>query len=366
VTSLADLPLRPDLVGRSAYGAPQLTVPVALNVNENTHPVPPEVADDIIGRIHAALGTVNRYPDREFTALREALAGYLGHGLAPDRIWAANGSNEVIQHVLLAFGGPGRRVLGFPPTYSMHSIIAASTSTGWVDGVRDEDFRISPETVVREIERTRPDLVFLCAPNNPTGTPVGLDTIRAAYEATNGIVFVDEAYGEFMPDDAPSALTLLPGRERLIVSRTMSKAFAFAGARVGYLAADPALIDGLRLVRLPYHLSALTQAAALGALAHAPTMLRMVDDIRTQRDRTAAGLEALGYRVWPSWTNFLLFGGVDDPKAVWRALLERGVLIRDLAIPGSLRVSAGTAVETDAFLAALAEVAAPASVGSGA
>jgi histidinol-phosphate aminotransferase len=246
----------------------------------------------------------------------------------------------------------------------MHSIIASSTSTGWVDGSRDDDFRISPETVVKEIERTTPDLVFLCAPNNPTGTPVGLDTVRAAYEATSGIVFVDEAYGEFMPDDAPSALTLLPGRERLIVSRTMSKAFAFAGARVGYLAADPALVDALRLVRLPYHLSALTQAAALGALAHAPTMLRMVDDIRVQRDRMAAGLEGLGYRVWPSWTNFLLFGGVEDPKAVWRALLDRGVLIRDLAIPGALRVSAGTGAETDAFLAALAEVGATASVGS--
>ena len=364
MTSLADLPLRPDLVGRSAYGAPQLSVPVALNVNENTHPVPAEVAEDILQRIGAALATVNRYPDREFTALREALAAYLGHGLVPEQIWAANGSNEVIQHVLLAFGGPGRRVLGFPPTYSMHSIIAASTSTGWVDGARDEDFRISPETVVREIEGTAPDLVFLCAPNNPTGTPVGLDAIRAAYEATSGIVFVDEAYGEFMPDDAPSALTLLPGRERLIVSRTMSKAFAFAGARVGYLAADPALIDALRLVRLPYHLSALTQAAALGALAHAPTMLRMVDDIRVQRDRTAAGLEGLGYRVWPSWTNFLLFGGVDDPKTLWRGLLDRGVLIRDLAIPGALRVSAGTAAETDAFLTALAEVGVPASVGS--
>jgi histidinol-phosphate aminotransferase len=364
VTTLADLPLRPDLVGRSAYGAPQLTVPVALNVNENTHPVPPEVAEDILSRIGVALRTVNRYPDREFTALREALAGYLGHGIDASSIWAANGSNEVIQHVLLAFGGPGRRVLGFPPTYGMHSIIAASTSTGWVEGARDEDFRISPDTVVGEIDRTRPDLVFLCAPNNPTGTPVGLDTIRAAYDATDGIVFVDEAYGEFMPDDAPSALTLLPGRPRLIVSRTMSKAFAFAGARVGYLAADPALIDALRLVRLPYHLSALTQAAALGALAHAPTMLRMVDDIRGERDRTAAGLEALGYRVWPSWTNFLLFGGVEDPKALWRALLDRGVLIRDLAIPGCLRVSAGTAAETDAFLATLAEVGSPASVGS--
>jgi len=364
VTTLADLPLRSDLVGRTAYGAPQLTVPVALNVNENTHAVPADVADDIVDRIRTALLEVNRYPDREFTALREALAGYLGSGLDASWIWAANGSNEAIQHVLQAFGGPGRSVLGFPPTYSMHSIIAASTSTRWVTAERDEDFTISPATAVAAIERERPDLVFLCAPNNPTGTPVPLETIAAAYDATDGMVFVDEAYGEFMPADAPSALTLLPGRERLIVSRTMSKAFAFAGARVGYLAADPAVTDAMRLVRLPYHLSALTQAAALGALAHAPEMLRMVDDICVQRDRTAAGLTDLGYRVWPSWTNFLLFGGVEDPAGLWRALLDRGVLIRDLAIPGCLRVSAGTAAETDAFLTAIAEVSGRAPVGS--
>src|SRR3954447_5991055 len=234
MTSLADLPLRADLVGREPYGAPQLAVPVALNVNENTHPVPEEVASDILDRIGVALRTVNRYPDREFSALREALAGYLG-GVDTAQVWAANGSNEVIQQVLLAFGGPGRTVLGFPPTYSMHAIIAASTSTGWVTGRRDPEFRIRPETVVAAIERLRPDLVFLCAPNNPTGTPVPLETIEAAYDATDGIVFVDEAYAEFMPKDAPSALTLLPGRERLLVSRTMSKAFAFAGARLGYL-----------------------------------------------------------------------------------------------------------------------------------
>ncbi|MGN6741997.1 MAG: histidinol-phosphate transaminase [Amnibacterium sp.] len=364
MTTLADLPLRADLVGRTAYGAPQLTVPVALNVNENTHPVPDDVADDILARIRVALQQVNRYPDREFTALREALAGYLGHGLDASWIWAANGSNEVIQHVLLAFGGPGRRVLGFPPTYSMHSIIAASTSTTWVTAERDPDFTISPATAVAAVERERPDLVFFCAPNNPTGTPVPLETIAAAYDATDGIVFVDEAYGEFMPKDVPSALTLLPGRERLIVSRTMSKAFAFAGARVGYLAADPAVCDAMRLVRLPYHLSALTQAAALGALAHAGEMLRMVDEICVQRDRTARGLTDLGYRVWPSWTNFVLFGGVEEPATLWRALLDRGVLIRDLAIPGCLRVSAGTAAETDAFLTALAEVAGRAPVGS--
>ena len=353
MTSLADLPLRADLVGRTAYGAPQLHVPVTLNVNENTHPVPEVVRVDILRRIAAALDDVNRYPDREFTDLREALAAYLGHDLVPDQLWAANGSNEVLQHVFQAFGGPGRTLLTFPPTYSMYPNYATTSGTAVVEGRRDDDFRLSPETLVAEIARVRPDIVIVAAPNNPTGTPVGLDAIRAAYDATDGVLIVDEAYAEFMPKDAPSALTLLPGRPRLAVSRTMSKAFAFAGARLGYLAADPAFADALRLVRLPYHLSAITQAAALGALAHAPVMLQMVDEIRVQRDRMAAGLEALGYRVAPSWTNFLLFDGVDDPKALWRALVERGVLIRDLSIPGSLRVSAGTADETDAFLAAM-------------
>lgn len=368
MTSLADLPLRPDLVARRPYGAPQLPVPVALNVNENAHAVPPQVAEDILRRIGEALATVNRYPDREFTAVRQALAGYLGHGLATEQIWAANGSNEVIQHVLQAFGGPGRSALGFPPTYSMHANIALSTATRWVTAERDPDFRIRPETAVAAVERERPDVLFFCTPNNPTGTPVPLETIEAAYDAAPGIVFVDEAYAEFMPADAPSALTLLPGRERLIVSRTMSKAFAFAGARVGYLAADPAVVDALRLVRLPYHLSALTQAAALGALAHAPAMLRMVRELCDERDRMALGLAALGFHVWQSWGNFLLFDGVAEPSATWQGLLDRGVLIRDLDIPGSLRVSAGTRDETDAFLAALAQVGRPvpstASVGS--
>ncbi|MET0590915.1 MAG: aminotransferase class I/II-fold pyridoxal phosphate-dependent enzyme, partial [Naasia sp.] len=255
MTSLDDLPIRDDLRGLKPYGAPQRQVRVALNVNENTHGVPEDVAHDIVRGIAEAVLTIHRYPDREFTPLRESLAAYLGHGLTAENMWAANGSNEVTQHVLQAFGGPGRRVLGFPPTYSMHSILSAATGTEWVEGRRDQGFEISPETVVEEIERTSPDLVFLCAPNNPTGTGVPLETIRAAYDATDGVVFVDEAYAEFMPAGSPSALTLLEGRPRLMVSRTMSKAFAFAGARVGYLAADPAVVDALRLVRLPYHLS---------------------------------------------------------------------------------------------------------------
>jgi histidinol-phosphate aminotransferase len=338
------------------YGAPQKPVRIALNVNENTHPIPQAVADDIVRALARAVAGANRYPDREFLALRDSLAGYLGHGMGPQNIWAANGSNEVLQHLLQAFGGPGRSVLGFPPTYSMHSIIAASTGTRWAEAERDPGFEISPETAVRGIERTNPDVVFFCSPNNPTGTGVSLDTIAAAYEATRGIVVVDEAYVEFAPAGLPSALTLLPGRERLVVSRTMSKAFAFAGVRLGYLAADPALVDALRLVRLPYHLSALTQAAATAALAHAGEMLAMVDDIKAQRDRLLVELPKLGFPVWPSWSNFVLFGGVADPHALFEALLEQDILIRDLGIPHHLRVTAGTEQETTAFLNALAKL----------
>lgn len=208
------------------------------------------------------------------------------------------------------------------------------------------------------IEQHRPDIVFLCGPNNPTGTPLPIETIEAAYAATDGIVMVDEAYAEFMPSDVPSALTLLPGRERLVVSRTMSKAFAFAGARVGYMAAHPAVIDALRLVRLPYHLSVLTQAAAVAALRHAPEMLAMVDDIKQQRDRMVTELQAMGYRTYETWSNFVLFGGVADPHAAFESLLERDVIVRDLGIPHHLRVSAGTEEETTAFLDAMRQVAA--------
>lgn len=362
MTSLSDLPLRDNLRGLIPYGAPQLHVPVALNVNENTHPIPEAVAHDIVASLARAVLTVNRYPDREFTELRENLATYLGHDLTAENIWAANGSNEVIQQVLQAFGGPGRSVLGFSPTYSMYEILASGTDTEWIAGERDADYELSPETAVAWVKKTNPSLVFLCSPNNPTGTPLSLETIAAVYDATDGIVLVDEAYAEFAADGEASALTLLAGRPRLLVSRTMSKAFAFAGVRVGYLAADSAVTDALRLVRLPYHLSALTQAAANAALAHTPAMLAMVDDIRIQRDRIVTELQAMGYSPHRSGSNFVLFGGVDDPKGTFQALLAQGILIRDIGIPNHLRVSAGTTVETTAFLSALADLrAAPSS-----
>jgi len=329
---------------------------VALNVNENTHPVPDEVASDILDDIAVALREVNRYPDREFTALREAFADYLGHDLDAAQIWAGNGSNEVLQHIMQAFGGPGRTVFGFAPTYSMYPLIAQGTGARWVAGARESDYTITAEEAVAQVQQAAPDIVMLCSPNNPTGTPLGLDVIEAVYDAARGIVVVDEAYQEFAPRDSASALTLLAGRRRLAVSRTMSKAFAFAGARVGYLAADPAFIDALRLVRLPYHLSALTQAAAVAALRNADTMLGMVDEIVEQRDRITATLEALDYQPHESWSNFVLFGGVADPRATFDALYRRGVLVRDVGIPNHLRVTAGTESETTAFLDALASI----------
>jgi histidinol-phosphate aminotransferase len=356
VTSLDDLPIREDLRGRTPYGAPQAPLPIALNVNENTHPFPQEVADDILDGVAHALRDVNRYPDREFTALRDAFADYLGHGLVREQLWAANGSNEVLQHLLQAFAGAGRRAMGFTPTYSMYPLLSRGTGADWIAGTRAHDFTLSARSAAEQVAASEPDVVFLCSPNNPTGTPLGLDVVEAVYDATDGVVVVDEAYHEFAPHDVRSALTLLDGRPRLVVSRTMSKAFAFAGARVGYLAADPALVDALLLVRLPYHLSALTQAAALAALRHSSTMLRTVDEIVAQRDRISATLPALGYEPAESWTNFVLFGGVDDPAATWHALYDRGVLVRDVGLPGHLRVTAGTEDETTAFLDALASL----------
>jgi histidinol-phosphate aminotransferase len=355
VTSLSDLPIRDSLRGREPYGAPQLQVPVALNVNENTHELPEDVIRDIVKRVGEAAHSINRYPDREFESLRVALAKYLGHGLQPNQIWAANGSNEVLQQMFQAFGGPGRLALGFGPTYSMYSLIALGADTDYLDAPRGERYELSPELVRAAIQKHKPNIVMLCSPNNPTGTPLSLECIEAAYEATEGIVVVDEAYAEFA-NDSESAISLLPGRPRLLVSRTMSKAFAFAGARVGYLAADPAVVDALRLVRLPYHLSAFTQAAAEAALDHADALLATVADIRVQRDRLVSELRALGFDPYRSDSNFVLFGGVQDSERTFTELLARGVLVRNVGIPNTLRVTAGTEAETTAFLETLDEL----------
>ncbi|WP_405217283.1 histidinol-phosphate transaminase [Agrococcus sp. Ld7] len=354
MTSLDDLPIRDDLRGLTPYGAPQLDVPVRLNVNENAYRVPEAVALDIVQEIARALPNANRYPDREFDTLRQGFADYLGHGVDPSQVWAGNGSNEVLQHVLQAFGGPGRTLLSFTPTYSMYPLLAQGVGMGWVPVPRAADFTLTPAAVRAAIEEHDPDVVFLCSPNNPTGTAIGLDVVEAAVQSARGIVLVDEAYAEFAHDRSQTALTLLGRHPRLLVSRTMSKAFAFAGIRVGYLAADPAVIDALRLVRLPYHLSTITQAAAVAALRHSGEMLARVDALRQQRDRIVDELMALGLAPYPSDANFVLVGGIADPQSTFRALLDRGILVRDVGLPGTLRITAGTPAETTALLEAMA------------
>jgi len=350
--NLDDLPLRDELRGLRPYGAPQLDVAVRLNTNENSYPVPDEVVDALGKALGSELRDLNRYPDRDAVALRGDLANYLGHGLGVANLWAANGSNEIQQQLLQAFGGPGRTALGFTPAYSMHPLLAVGTGTRWVDGHRDVHFGLSTVDAVAQVREHRPDVVFLCSPNNPTGTALPLDVVRAVAETAPGMVVVDEAYAEFARPGTPSALTLLPAFPRMVVTRTMSKAFALAGARVGYLAAEPAVVDAVQLVRLPYHLSALTQAAARAALAHAGTLLATVEAVKVQRDRIVAELRARGLTVADSDANFVLFGQFTDSPALWRRLLDHGVLVRDVGLPGWLRVTAGTPQETDAFLAA--------------
>ena len=353
---LDDLPLRDGLRGKSPYGAPQLDVDVRLNTNENPHPPSRALIDDVTESVRRAAADLNRYPDRDCDHLRRDLADYLsavtGAGVTAGNVWAANGSNEVLQQLLQAFGGPGRTALGFAPSYSMHPIIADGTQTEWIDVCRAGDFSLDVDSAVAAIGRHSPDVVFVTSPNNPTGQSVPITDLRRLLDSmTRGVLIVDEAYGEF--SDQPSAITLLDEYPaRLIVSRTMSKAFAFAGGRLGYLVAAPAVIDAVLLVRLPYHLSSITQAAARAALRHADETLGSVAALVAERRRVSEALRDMGFRVVPSDANFLLFGEFADAPAVWRRYLDAGVLIRDVGIPGHLRVTIGLTHENDAFLAA--------------
>jgi len=352
----AALPIRPDLAGQEPYGAPQLDVPVRLSTNENPYPPAPALVRDIAGAARDAAAALNRYPDRDALALRHDLAAYLGHGLGASHVWAANGSNEIIQQIFQAFGGPGRRAIGFEPSYSMHPVIARTTATAWVGAARDDDFGLDPGRALTAIAEHRPDLVFLTSPNNPTGTVLPLEVIERICARAPGVVVVDEAYAEFARDPAGTALALLPRFPRLIVVRTMSKAFALAGARVGYLAASPEVVGALQIVRLPYHLSALTQAAARAALARSADLLAAVGRIRAERDELVAWLRGRGLAVADSDANFVLFGTFGDRRAVWQGLLDAGVLVREAGPPGWLRVTVGTPAEMAAFRAALTGV----------
>ncbi len=365
---LHDLPLRDSLRGKSAYGAPQLDVPVRLNTNENPHPPSAALVDDVAEAVREAAAELHRYPDRDAIALRRDLAAYLtvrtGNAIDVENVWAANGSNEILQQLLQAFGGPGRSAIGFVPSYSMHPIIADGTQTRWIEAARAADFSLDVDSAVDAIGEQRPDVVFVTSPNNPTGQSIPLADLRRLLDAmTGGVLIVDEAYGEF--SSQPSAIALLDDYPaRLIVSRTMSKAFAFAGGRLGYLVAAPAVIEAVLLVRLPYHLSALTQAAARAALRHADETLGSVAALAAERDRVSAALNGMGFRVIPSDANFVLFGLFADAARAWEHYLADGVLIRDVGIPGYLRVTVGLPEENDAFLAASAKLAANELVGA--
>ncbi|MFV8247410.1 histidinol-phosphate transaminase [Mycolicibacterium peregrinum] len=360
--TLADLPLRENLRGKSPYGAPQLVVPVRLNTNENPHPPTQALIDDVAASVREAAAELHRYPDRDSVQLRTDLAAYLtaatGVPLTVDNLWAANGSNEILQQLLQAFGGPGRTAIGFVPSYSMHPIISDGTQTEWLQAARAADFGLDIDVAVAAVEERTPDVVFVASPNNPSGQSVSIEALRRLLQAMpGGILIVDEAYGEF--SSQPSAVTLIDEfPAKLIVTRTMSKAFAFASGRLGYLAAAPAVIDALLLVRLPYHLSVLTQAAACAALRHADDTLASVATLAAERDRVSAELTRLGYRVIPSDANFVLFGEFVDAPVTWQRYLDKGILIRDVGIPGFLRTTIGLAEENDAFLAASADLAA--------
>jgi len=359
--SLDDLPLRDDLRGKSPYGAPQLDVPVRLNTNENPHPPSKALVDDVVRSVGAVAAELHRYPDRDAVALRTDLAAYLstqtGVQLGVENLWAANGSNEILQQLLQAFGGPGRTAIGFVPSYSMHPIISDGTRTEWLQAARADDFSLDVDAAVAAITDRRPDVVFVASPNNPSGQSVSLPDLRRLLDAVPGILIVDEAYGEF--SSQPSAVELVGEYPtKLVVSRTMSKAFAFAGGRLGYLIATPAVIDAMLLVRLPYHLSVLTQAAARAALRHADDTLGSVATLIAERERVSTALTGMGFRVIPSDANFMLFGEFADAPATWQRYLDAGVLIRDVGIPGYLRATTGLAEENDAFLRASAQIAA--------
>ena len=357
--SVEDLPLRDELRGKSAYGAPQLHVAYQLNTNENPYSPSEELIADLIGEVRKISRDLNRYPERDAVELRESLARYItqqtGVEVNKEQVWAANGSNEILQQLLQAFAGPGRKALGFTPSYSMHPILSSGTQTEFVECPRAEDFTIDIDSALESIEKHAPDVVFITTPNNPTGDVTSLADIEKLIQAAPGIVIVDEAYAEFSP--SPSAVTLLEKYPtKLVVSRTMSKAFDFAGGRLGYFIAAPAFIEAVMLVRLPYHLSSLTQAAAVVALRHSEDTLSTVAKLSAERDRVVEGLDKLGYKVIPSESNFVFFGEFQDQHEAWKLFLERDVLIRDVGIAGFLRTTVGLPAENDAFLEAAAAI----------
>ena len=350
------LPIRQNLASLSPYGAPQVEAEASLNTNENPFPLSPDLVAAISARIAEVAATLNRYPDRDAIALRTKLADYINTGSSTHfdltNIWVANGSNEIIQSLFLAFGAGG--AIGFLPSYSMHPLIARVTLTPWVDGKRREDFSLDLEGAITQIAQAKPDLTFITTPNNPTGEAISIQAIEKLAASTPGLLVIDEAYAEFSDED--SAVTLIAKYPHVVVIRTMSKAFSFAGARVGYLIAHPSVVDAMMLVRLPYHLSTLTQGAALVALDFKDQLLAGVAQLREQRGIVADALVQMGLTVLPSQANFLLFSGfASSSSQLWQAMLDRGILIRDVGLSGYLRTTIGTGAENEKFLNALRE-----------
>lgn len=353
------LPLRDQLRDQIPYGAPQLDVPVRLNTNENPFGPSKALIKDL-ERVVSEIGErLNRYPDRDAVELRRELARYINKSsdttFSEHNIWVANGSNEIIQSIFLAFGGDGRSAMGFEPSYSMHPNIARATGTKWYSVARRENFTVDLDLAQTEIASNRPTMVFLTTPNNPTGTITSISDIALLAKACahiNALLIIDEAYQEF--SNQPSAVTLIQNHPNLIVCRTMSKAFAFAGARLGYLIAHSAVIDAALLVRLPYHLSSATQGLALVALSYAQELLANVALLSSERERMGQELHRIGVSALASGANFFLFQ-VAQPKTLWDELLKRGVLIRDVGLSGYLRVTVGTPEENDRFIAALSQ-----------
>ena len=351
------LPLREQLRPLTPYGAPQVPATARLNTNENPYGPSKELAAAIAKRVGEVATSLNRYPDRDAIKLRQGLADYLNKQsnttLSVENIWAANGSNEILQSIFLAFGSS--KALGFVPSYSMHPLIGKVANVQWVDGARKEDFTLDLSAALKQIASESPSLTFITTPNNPTGAAVSIKEIEELAKATaaiNGLLIVDEAYAEF--SNQPSAITLIEKYPNILVSRTMSKAFAFAGARLGYLAANKLVIDALQLVRLPYHLSALTQAAAEVALDFQDELLAEVAKLASDRDALAKELVDLGLKVIPSDANFILFTGFkQSSNELWQKLLAEGVLIRDVGLAGYLRVTIGNDAENQAFIKAL-------------
>ena len=354
------LPLRESLRPLSPYGAPQVPARASLNTNENPYPPSIGLQKAITDAISAVAADLNRYPDRDATKLRTQLATYIneqsGTKFSVENIWAANGSNEIIQSIFLAFAQGS--VLGFTPSYSMHPLIAKTTGAQWIDGKRNADFSLNTADAVSEILKHKPTLTFITTPNNPTGGAVTIDAIQILADAAKtvgGLLVVDEAYAEFSQEI--SAVTLITNNPHVIVIRTMSKAFAFAGARVGYLVSDQAVKDAMMIVRLPYHLSALTQAAAQVAIDHRSELLAGVSTLIAAREAIVTELHTMGLTTIPSSANFILFTGFkQEAPQLWSAMLEKGVLIRDVGLSGYLRVTIGNEAENQLFISALKEL----------